>query len=316
MARLALLIGIDEYSMSPLYGCEEDAIRLANLLKRNHDDSPNFECKVLLSGEQKTVSRALVRKETEALFNKDAEIALFFFAGHGLHQDLGGCLVTQDATAFDEGIAMNDILSLANQSPAREKIILLDCCHSGAAGNILNMDNTVMLAEGVSVLAASRDTEAASESEEGGLFTSLICGALAGGAADVIGKVTVAGLYAYVDEVLSGWEQRPLFKAHVSKLVTIRNCEPAIELPVLRKIISYFAKPDDEYALNPSFEPDAEPHDEKNEQIFGHLQKLRAVRLVEPVGEEHMYFAAINSKSCRLTPLGKFYWQRVQKGKI
>ncbi|MCC3403956.1 caspase family protein, partial [Eubacterium callanderi] len=34
-----------------------------------------------------------------------------------------------------------------------------------------------------------------------------------------------------------------------------------------------------------------------------------SVGLIEPVDEEHMYFAAMNSKSCRLTPLGLHYWK-------
>ena len=40
------------------------------------------------------------------------------------------------------------------------------------------------------------------------------------------------------------------------------------------------------------------------------------VGLVCPVGEEHMYYAAMNSKSCKLTPLGQHYWNLVKSGKI
>ena len=46
------------------------------------------------------------------------------------------------------------------------------------------------------------------------------------------------------------------------------------------------------------------------------LQKLESVDLVEPVDEEHMYFAAMNSKSCRLTPLGKYYWKLLKDDRI
>ena len=50
--------------------------------------------------------------------------------------------------------------------------------------------------------------------------------------------------------------------------------------------------------------------------IFKNLQKLESVGLVCPVGEEHMYYAAMNSKSCKLTPLGQHYWNLVKSGKI
>lgn len=46
----------------------------------------------------------------------------------------GGCLVTPDYTKYDEGIPMDQILSLANQSRAKDKVVIFDCCHSGAFG--------------------------------------------------------------------------------------------------------------------------------------------------------------------------------------
>jgi len=39
------------------------------------------------------------------------------------------------------------------------------------------------------------------------------------------------------------------------------------------------------------------------------LQLYESVGLVEPVDAEHMYFAAMNSKSCKLTALGLHYWK-------
>ena len=55
---------------------------------------------------------------------------------------------------------------------------------------------------------------------------------------------------------------------------------------------------------------------EHNVNIFKDLQKLEGVGLVIPVGEEHMYFAAKNSKSCRLTALGYQYWRLANEKKI
>ena len=49
---------------------------------------------------------------------------------------------------------------------------------------------------------------------------------------------------------------------------------------------------------------------------FKDLQKFQSVGLVKPVGEEFMYFAAINSKSCHLTALGYQYWRLVNENKL
>ncbi|MHA6711011.1 caspase family protein [Dehalococcoides mccartyi] len=316
MTKIALLVGIDDYQSSPLAGCVSDANHILTRLCRHYDNSPNFECRVITAPKEK-VTRASLKQAVEDLFTRKAEVALFFFAGHGTVNNLGGYLVTQDATKYDEGLAMTDLLTIANQSPARERIIILDCCHSGALGQLPVVNNdAALLKEGVSILSACRESEASVEDGEGGLFTSLVCDALNGGAADVCGKVTVAGIYAYVDEALGGWDQRPLFKIHVSKLVPLRNCPPSVGLDILRMLPEYFKRSGDEYPLDPSYESTVKGHNPDHVKIFGHLQSMRAARLVTPVGEEHLYFAAMNSKSCRLTALGVHYWHLANSGKI
>ncbi len=156
----------------------------------------------------------------------------------------------------------------------------------------------------------------ASETGGMGLFTSLVVAALEGGAADVMGHVNVASVYAYVEESLGSWHQRPLFKSHVSSLVSLRDTKSAVDTEILRRLPEWFPELDAEFSLDPSYEPDAKPEDEEHEQVFGYLQKCRAAKLVEPVGEEHMYFAAMNSKSCRLTALGRHYWRLANDGRI
>jgi len=46
-----------------------------------------------------------------------------------------------------------------------------------------------------------------------------------------------------------------------------------------------------------------------NVKVFKDLQLYESVGLIEPVGADHMYFAAMNSKSCKLTLLGLHYWK-------
>jgi hypothetical protein len=50
---------------------------------------------------------------------------------HGYIKSTGGYLVTVDAKKYDEGVSMDDILSLANQSKGKKRKYILDCCHSG-----------------------------------------------------------------------------------------------------------------------------------------------------------------------------------------
>lgn len=316
--RKALLVGIDDYASGTLTGCVNDAAKMCELLSRHQDETPNFDCRPMLSPPSGTrITRPALRAAIDDLFATETEVSLFFFAGHGTVNNLGGYLVTQDATKYDEGVPMSNVLSLANNSRAREIVILLDCCHSGALGHVPRVDNeSAIVREGVSVLTACRKSEPAVERGGGGLFTSLVCDALAGGGADVCGKVTVASVYAYVDAALGAWDQRPLFKSHVSKLVSLRNCHAHVPYDILRLLPKYFSSPTEDYALDPSYESSVDPRDPEHEKIFGHMQLYRDGRLLTPVGAQHLYDAAINSKGCRLTSLGRFYWRLGKIGKL
>ena len=57
------------------------------------------------------------------LFSGDNDTALLYFSGHGFLNELGGYLVTPDHAKYDEGISMNEILILANNSKSKDKII-------------------------------------------------------------------------------------------------------------------------------------------------------------------------------------------------
>ena len=84
----------------------------------------------------------------------------------------------------------------------------------------------------------------------------------------------------------------------------------------MRKITTYFSSPESEYQLDPSYEDTEECAVKSNVKIFKDLQKFQSVGLVVPVDADFMYFAAMNSKSCRLTALGYQYWRLVNEHKL
>ena len=55
---------------------------------------------------------------------------------------------------------------------------------------------------------------------------------------------------------------------------------------------------------------------ETNVKIFNDLQKLESVGLVVPDGHEHMYYAVMESKACKLTAIGQHYWRLVKENII
>ncbi len=314
--KKSLIVGIDDYPHSPLTGCVNDANSIATILEKNADGSPNLSNKLLLSVNEK-ITRSVLRKSIEQLFNGPSELAFFYFAGHGFLKSTGGYLVTTDASSYDEGVSMDEILSIANSSQAKNKIIILDCCYSGNLGSpSINGDGKALLSEGLSILTACRNSEPSLEKNGAGIFTSLLKDALNGGASDIRGNITPGSLYAYVDEALGAWDQRPIFKSNVSNFATLRKVLPKVPLETLRKITDYFPSSEHEYKLDPSYEFTSDIADTSNVEIFKNLQKFQSVGLVIPVNAEYMYFAAMESQSCRLTAIGHQYWRLVNEKKL
>jgi hypothetical protein len=312
--RRALIVGIDEYPGSArLNGCVNDATSIGQLLSFNEDGSPNFDVMLMLNETKK----ATIRSRISELFRGDDEVQLFYFSGHGYVNETGGYIVTPDFQKYDEGISMDEILTLAGGSKARQKVVILDCCHAGAMGAPATLGNgAALLGPGVVILAASRDTEVSKEIGGQGVFTSLLLKALSGGAADVVGEVAAGSVYSYIDRGLGGWEQRPVFKANIVRSVNLRRVKPPVDLSELRRLTVYFPEVGYEKPLNPSYESTMKEADSENIRVFKVLRHLQGVGLVEPVNEEYMYWAAMKSGTCRLTALGMYYWQLVNAGRI
>jgi hypothetical protein len=321
MPSRALLVGIDDYEyMSQLKGCHQDAQDMADLLERNYDGSRNYECRVLSNSNIPRVARTALRKEWLRLFsNFDGEIA-FYFSGHGVFSEFGGYLMTQDATIEDPGLAMYELLQLANDSSAREVLLILDCCNSGAAGNLpsqrFGMMNQAQIREGVTILAASRPTEIAMISKGRSIFTSLVLTALKGAGADIRGHVSAASIYGFVEKSLGAFDQRPLYKSYAVRLSPVRLCKPEVEDDLLRELVKFFPTPDSRYNLDPTYEKTSPTAIPEQVQIFDKFKIYRNARLLRTVEHEDLYFAAMNGTTVELTVQGKAYRGFVEDRRI
>lgn len=321
--RKALCVGIDSYkNFDDLHGCVNDANGVKAALERNGDGTLNFAVKLLCAtSEDSYITRENLKDAVQELFADESEIAVFYYAGHGSYDALGGYLCTSEIERFDQGLSLNDLMGIVADSYAQSKIVILDSCFSGCAGNYREMQNYSILHNGTTILAACDENQYASEENGHGVFTSLLIEALYGGAMNLLGDVSPGNIYSYIDSSLGGWEQRPIFKANIKKFVSLRKNVPPISIGELRRITEFFTSPYEEYALDPTYEPDKHEADMKevnqaHEEIFSILQKYVKLNLVVPIGAEHMYYAAINHKACKLTAQGQHYWNLAKKGNI
>lgn len=307
-----------------------DALSVKAVLERNSDGTLNFAAPQVMTGTSPTqvVRKRDLKGAARELFADDSEIALFYFAGHGYIEDAGGFLCAGDAETGDDGLSLQELMTLVNSSRAKNKVIILDSCHSGVTGNNAITQDLAEISTGVTILTASTAEQYALEVPGGGagVFTQLLVDALNGAAANLVGEVTPGSVYAHIDQSLGPWAQRPVFKTNVKTFVSLRKTEPPIDLAELQALTTHFPSPDHDFPLDPSFEPErsgdqlADPAlpepDPQHTATFRVLQNYVRVNLVRPVGALHMWHAAMQSKSCELTALGQHYWNLVNKGLI
>jgi len=323
--RIALIVGINYYEHgSNLFGCVDDAHAVKAIMERHDGGAVNFDCMLLTgTGPSDRVNRGDLKDNIQKLFETEAETALFYFAGHGHIEATGGYLLATDSSRGDEGVSLSEILTLANASPATNKIIVLDSCHSGIAGTPPTNEQLATLAEGLTVLTASTKDQYATEENGRGVFTTLFVDALSGSAANLTGDITPGSVYAHIDQSLGAWEQRPVFKTNVKQFVSLRTVSPPIPTSDLLRITEFFPSPGFEFSLDPTYEPELKGRDEgmpppnpENTRVFAILQRYNRLNLLVPVDAPHMWNAAMESKACKLTALGEHYRRLVEKNRI
>lgn len=237
--RKALVVGINDYPERPLRNCNNDAEEIAGMLGMSEY---GFEVTTLLN--EKATRRTLI-SELKALFSSDSDFIIFYFAGHGITDDVDTYLVPIDTDSVDVGIDLDHLKRLINGNLAQKKTvaILLDCCHSGAAtvrglaGSntryITNsdIDRAIPIQGNSKVLfAACQPHELAYEepSLQHGVFTYYLLEGMYGDAADAEGKITVPNLYEYVSRRFEkATLQTPVFKGDiVGRIILGENLSP------------------------------------------------------------------------------------------
>lgn len=123
--RVALVIGNSNYTLSPLNNPEHDADDVAAALTRLHFDV--------------TERKDLTVKEFDRTLDdfipqaKDADVAFFFFSGHGLQIDKRGYLAPIDVKAESESSTLRELEPIQEvvsriENAAKVSVIVLDAC--------------------------------------------------------------------------------------------------------------------------------------------------------------------------------------------
>jgi YVTN family beta-propeller protein len=241
--RLALLIATYQYEdagLRRLTSPAHDAEALAAVLQ--DPDIAGFEVTTLINEPHHRVGAAIGDFYRH---RRRDDLTLLYFTGHGLKDDGGRLYLAMANTRRDSllftALSAEQIDQAMTDCASRQKVLVLDCCYSGAfpAGRNAKADPEVHALErfqgrGRTVLTASDATQYSFEGNEvhgeaaQSVFTRYLVAGLRDGSADLDGDgdITLDELYSYVYErvVEELPQQRPKKQDNVEgRTVIARN---------------------------------------------------------------------------------------------
>src|SRR5262249_32872198 len=224
---IAILVGVgsfDDPSFKQLRFCKNDVDDLARAL--SNPEMAQFEIIKLHEPKRDEIVATLDKCASKL---RPENKLLFYYAGHGKRSSGGKLyLIAKDSkleTLRATGVPIDQILDIMQESHSSQRVMILDCCHSGAVGGQFRgeiADNLQELARarGTCILAAStgiqlaEEREAMAENGKGnGIFTRYLVEGLDSGLAVVGGAeyVTVDSLYDYAfQRVVTTSTQTPM----------------------------------------------------------------------------------------------------------
>ncbi len=233
MSRDALIVGINSYqypSLPNLQAPAEDAEAIAFLLEQYGDfntirrlrEAINTDTNQPYVAKEIELSLAQLEDALIQLFNPKGrnlpDTALFYFSGHGLRRTEGleeGFLATSNVNPEDRfyGLSLQWLRRLLQESPIKQQIVWLDCCHSGEFLNLAEANpGELGRARDRCFIAASREFEEAYP-EIGARYSVLTKVLLEGLNPKRCPQdwVTNISLTDYINKHLKGAIQTPLF---------------------------------------------------------------------------------------------------------
>ncbi|MEC4896043.1 MAG: caspase family protein [Oscillatoria sp. PMC 1051.18] len=235
MSRDALVVGINSYSsyssLNPLQAPAEDAEAVARLLEADGDfkvirfpEAIDKETKKPYVAKKQQLSLKQLKKALVRLFKPEAgknipDTALFYFSGHGIRITEGiaeGFLATSDINpnAGFYGLSLQWLRRLLQESPIKQQIIWLDCCHSGELFNFITEANPGEQGQAKDrcFIAAAREFEVAYQ-EIGSNYSVLTKVLLKGLDPQRCPQkwITNLSLVDYLNQNITGTTQRPVF---------------------------------------------------------------------------------------------------------
>lgn len=219
----ALLVGVCEYpalGCDPLPLCKNDLFALRDALISGINVTP---CNILLCGESGIVTSEELFFSIKTILTNvtNEDTFIFYFSGHGGKN----CLALSDGP-----IVLQDLISIIESINTKNKIIILDSCHSGgfSINGVPQIDITDTVesfaGHGYAVLASCgvEQLSGFNEDRQISLYTSFVCDALTSHFLISKGKKSLETINEAIFRFAEVWNrkgiydiQHPIFRANI-----------------------------------------------------------------------------------------------------
>jgi hypothetical protein len=246
--KWAILIGINKYheSIGSLKYAVNDVISFRDVLLSATYNFPEDQV-LMLSDDEKAEFKPTFANIHSLLASwlsvpKPQDMVLVFFAGHGRLVNGQTVLIPNDATANSVhtlGIPLSYLQGLIQQCRAKQKLLILDACHSGSGRDFDPMskdtENQIKAASGFYTMSSCSSEEVSYEwnDKQHGVFSYYLTEALQGACnADEQGLLTVDRVYQYVYNKVSKWalknrcKQNPISSSVMAGSLVLYRQEP------------------------------------------------------------------------------------------
>lgn len=233
--KWALLIGVDKCeAVGELKVCAADALALKAVLEQigypeNHitvlvDNQSNINAFPTIGNVERAIKRlAQVADASDKI--------LFFFSGHGVTCNGTSFIVPTDGD-LTKGVSLSWVKDQFAACKAKEKVMILDACHSGAAKGVSGITPDLKSTGNLVMLLSCEKEQVSWPDKQGAhsVFTSAVLEGLKGKAANADRKVTHRTLADYVRRSVKDWtyenqktEQTPVMVADASGDIIIAD---------------------------------------------------------------------------------------------
>jgi hypothetical protein len=215
MAKIALLIGVGEYTVGlpTLPAASRDVEAMKQVLQ--HSEIGGFDrVKVLIDPNHWEMAEAI---ETQFRECQSEDLVLLYFSGHGVKDEsrnlyFAACNTRKEREELitSTAVAATFVRDRIRRSKSKRQVVILDCCFSGAFGDLIARDDgsvdleNQLGAEGQVVLTSSSSLQYSFEQKEAELsiYTHHLVEGLKTGVADADadGIVSVDELHEYASK--------------------------------------------------------------------------------------------------------------------